>query len=151
MITGRVWRSPRVSAPHWPLSWTRLMSQWSAPWGLMSRSMRCVLQWSGTVMSPTVKIDQMTHSLQVWNNETFSQLLTHCLVRRPKIVLTSEDEDGVRMSHHLQASMDILSRKLLKESLETVAVIQQYSDKIPSPETSTSPSPSSSTRMRSSR
>ena len=59
MITGRVWRSPRVSAPHWPQSWMRLMSQWSAPWGLMSpRSMRCVLQWSGTVMSPTAKIEK---------------------------------------------------------------------------------------------
>mgnify|MGYP001309290300 FL=1 len=60
---------------------------------------------------------------------------------RPEIVLTSplevtEDNDEVRMSHHLQTSMDILSRKLLQESLETVAVIQQYSDKIPSPETS---------------
>lgn len=76
---------------------------------------------------------------------------------RPEIVLTSplevtEDNDGVRMSLHLQTSMDILSQKLLQESLETVAIIQQYSDKIPSPEISASAtSTSTSTRMRSSR
>ena len=37
-ITGRVWRSPRVSAPRWPRSWMRV---WSTPRG---PGMRC--QWS---------------------------------------------------------------------------------------------------------
>ncbi len=78
------------------------------------------------------------------------------VVRRPEIVLTSPLESSgtseVTENGHLLASMDILSRKLIQESLATVAVIQQYSDKIPSPETASSAQMSfSSTRIRSSR
>ena len=75
------------------------------------------------------------------------------VVSRPEIVLTSpletsaspeitEEEYG-----HFLASMDILSRKLIQESLATVAVIQHYSDKIPSP----SPEPALSSQTASSR
>ena len=57
---------------------------------------------------------------------------------QPEIILTSPlDSPGIiemdsegRMEH-LESSMDKLSRKLIQESLETVAVIRQYSDKIP--------------------
>ena len=83
------------------------------------------------------------------------------VVTRPEIVLTSplenssdspevtQEEEG-----HFQASMDILSRKLIQESLATVAVIQHYSDRIPSPSpesASSSQAASSSSRVRSSR
>ena len=76
---------------------------------------------------------------------------------RPEIVLTSpseitEEDDGVRMPGHLEASMDILSRKLIQESLATVAVFHQYSDKIPFHEKTSSTTPQTSLpRTRSSR
>ena len=61
---------------------------------------------------------------------------------QPEIILTSPlDSPGIiemasegRMEH-LESSMDKLSRKLIQESLETVAVIRQYSDKIPPKDT----------------
>ena len=73
------------------------------------------------------------------------------VVSRPEIVLTSPLESSaspeITENGHFLASMDILSRKLIQESLATVAVIQHYSDKIPSP----SPEPALSSQTTSSR